>query len=83
MPSATPGTVTTRYAGRRIERVEDTRLLTGRGTFVEDITRPGMLHACFVRSRFAQATGHATAAAGRGGSQIRRRPGRPLDRRFP
>ncbi|MCP2624206.1 xanthine dehydrogenase family protein molybdopterin-binding subunit [Mycolicibacterium smegmatis] len=55
MASAAPATVTTRYAGRRVERVEDTRLLTGRGTFVDDIVRPGMLHACFVRSPFAHA----------------------------
>lgn len=39
-----------RYAGTRVQRVEDARLLTGAGTFVDDITRPGMLHACFVRS---------------------------------
>ncbi|GAS92252.1 xanthine dehydrogenase family protein molybdopterin-binding subunit [Mycolicibacterium brisbanense] len=65
MASATSGAVSTRYAGRRIERVEDTRLLTGRGTFVDDIARPGMLHACFVRSPFARATitGIDTAAA--------------------
>ena len=31
-------------------RVEDARLLTGRGTFVDDVHRPGMLDACFVRS---------------------------------
>ncbi len=43
------------YAGTRVARVEDTRLLTGHGTFVDDITRPGMLHACFVRSPFARA----------------------------
>lgn len=55
MAPAAPETVATRYAGRRVERVEDTRLLTGRGTFVDDITRPGMLHACFVRSPFARA----------------------------
>ncbi|WP_371871073.1 xanthine dehydrogenase family protein molybdopterin-binding subunit [Mycolicibacterium agri] len=36
-------------------RVEDNRLLTGHGTFVDDVTRPGMLHACFVRSPFARA----------------------------
>jgi carbon-monoxide dehydrogenase large subunit len=30
--------------------VEDARLLTGRGTYVDDIALPGMLHACFVRS---------------------------------
>ena len=47
--------IANRYAGRRIPRVEDSRLLTGRGTFVDDIVRPGMLHACFVRSPFAHA----------------------------
>lgn len=44
-----------RYAGTRVRRVEDGRLLTGRGGFVDDISRPGMLHACFVRSPFARA----------------------------
>ncbi len=44
-----------RYAGTRVHRVEDARLLTGHGTFVDDISRPGMLHACFVRSPFARA----------------------------
>ena len=45
----------TRYAGSRIARVEDARLLTGQGTFVDDVTRPGMLHACFVRSPYPRA----------------------------
>jgi carbon-monoxide dehydrogenase large subunit len=44
-----------RYAGTRVPRVEDTRLLTGHGAYVDDIVRPGMLHACFVRSPFAHA----------------------------
>jgi aerobic carbon-monoxide dehydrogenase large subunit len=44
-----------RYAGSRVHRVEDERLLTGHGTFVDDVVRPGMLHACFVRSPFARA----------------------------
>ncbi|OSC38127.1 xanthine dehydrogenase family protein molybdopterin-binding subunit [Mycobacterium decipiens] len=44
-----------RYAGARLPRVEDSRLLTGHGSFVDDISRPGMLHACFVRSPFARA----------------------------
>ncbi|GAA2403171.1 hypothetical protein GCM10010191_08440 [Actinomadura vinacea] len=35
--------------------MEDGRLLTGHGTFVDDISRPGMLHACFVRSPIARA----------------------------
>ena len=54
-----------RYAGTRVPRVEDTRLLTGHGTYVDDIVRPGMLHACFVRSPFAHAriAGIDTAAA--------------------
>ena len=44
-----------RYAGTRVHRVEDARLLTGHGTFVDDVVRPGMLHACFVRSPFPRA----------------------------
>jgi carbon-monoxide dehydrogenase large subunit len=55
----------TRYAGARIPRVEDARLLTGRGTYVDDVALPGMLHACFVRSPFARAAvrGIDTSAA--------------------
>ncbi|GLP79340.1 xanthine dehydrogenase family protein molybdopterin-binding subunit [Mycobacterium antarcticum] len=45
----------TRYVGTRVPRVEDNRLLTGHGTFVDDVSRPGMVHACFVRSPFAHA----------------------------
>ncbi|TMM17779.1 MAG: xanthine dehydrogenase family protein [Actinobacteria bacterium] len=44
-----------RYAGTRVHRVEDARLLTGHGTFVDDVDRPAMLHACFVRSPYARA----------------------------
>jgi aerobic carbon-monoxide dehydrogenase large subunit len=44
-----------RYTGARVHRVEDARLLTGRGTFVDDIVRPRMAHACFVRSPLANA----------------------------
>jgi len=43
------------YAGSRVHRVEDDRLLTGRGTYVDDVQLPGMLHACFVRSPFPRA----------------------------
>jgi len=49
-PAPLPETVAARYAGSRVPRVEDARLLTGAGTFVDDVTRPGMRHACFVRS---------------------------------
>lgn len=41
--------------GTRVRRVEDARLLTGAGIFVDDITRPGMQHVCFVRSPYARA----------------------------
>src|SRR3954453_17484559 len=44
-----------RYSGARVRRVEDGRLLTGRGTYVDDISLPGMLHAHFVRSPHARA----------------------------
>jgi carbon-monoxide dehydrogenase large subunit len=50
-----PASAAARYAGSRVHRVEDARLLTGAGTFVDDIVRPGMLHACFVRSPHARA----------------------------
>ncbi|MGV9408536.1 xanthine dehydrogenase family protein molybdopterin-binding subunit [Nocardia sp. NPDC003693] len=48
-------TATAGAVGARIPRLEDLRLLTGAGTFVDDITRPGMRHACFVRSPHARA----------------------------
>jgi aerobic carbon-monoxide dehydrogenase large subunit len=44
-----------RYSGTRVARVEDARLLTGHGTYVDDVRLPGMVHACFVRSPFARA----------------------------
>jgi carbon-monoxide dehydrogenase large subunit len=44
-----------RYVGARIQRVEDGRLLTGRGSYVDDIVLPRMLHARFVRSTVARA----------------------------
>ena len=58
-------TETDTYAGTRVNRVEDARLLTGRGTYVDDVSLPGMLHACFVRSPFARAAirGIDTSAA--------------------
>ena len=43
------------YAGSRVPRVEDARLLSGRGIYVDDIERPGMLHCSFVRSPYARA----------------------------
>ena len=53
--SATATVGAARYAGSRVNRVEDARLVTGEGTFVDDVSLPGMLHVCFVRSPFARA----------------------------
>ncbi len=39
-----------RAVGARVKRVEDPRILTGRGRYVDDIVLPGMLHAAFLRS---------------------------------
>ena len=43
-----------RFIGQRLPRKEDARLLTGRGTFVDDVVLPGMLHVAFVRSSIAR-----------------------------
>ena len=43
-----------RFVGQRMERKEDARLLTGRGTFVDDVILPGMLHVAFARSPIAR-----------------------------
>ncbi|NKY25215.1 xanthine dehydrogenase family protein molybdopterin-binding subunit [Nocardia gamkensis] len=47
---------TTGVVGTRVPRIEDARLVTGKGTFVDDVTRPGMAHACFIRSPLPRAT---------------------------
>jgi carbon-monoxide dehydrogenase large subunit len=39
----------------RVPRVEDLRLVTGAGEFVDDVIRPGMVHVCFVRSPLPRA----------------------------
>lgn len=40
-----------RSIGARVRRVEDPRILTGRGQYVDDVVLPGMLHAAFRRSQ--------------------------------
>ena len=40
----------TTYTGQSIKRFEDHRLLTGQSSFVDDMTRPGLLHALIIRS---------------------------------
>ncbi len=44
-----------RYIGKRIARKEDTRFITGRTRYVDDIHLPGTVHAAFVRSPYAHA----------------------------
>ncbi len=46
--------MTTRWFGARVQRVEDDRLLRGRGHFTDDIDE-GALESCLVRSPFAHA----------------------------
>jgi carbon-monoxide dehydrogenase large subunit len=56
--------------GAPVRRKEDFRFLTGKGTYTDDINRPGQLYASFVRSPHAHAelrrvdTARAKAAAG-------------------
>jgi carbon-monoxide dehydrogenase large subunit len=59
-----------RFFGAAVTRLEDARLLAGKGQFVDDIDLPGMLHAAFVRASFAHGrirsidTGDALAMPG-------------------
>ena len=41
------------FVGAPIERIEDLRLLTGNGRYVDDLHREGMVHAAIVRSSVA------------------------------
>ena len=41
------------FIGSPIERLEDLRFLRGRGEYVDDLTRPGMLHAAILRTSHA------------------------------
>ena len=35
------------YTGQPFKRLEDERLVTGRGSYVDDLKLPGLLHAPF------------------------------------
>src|SRR5947209_16387519 len=41
------------YVGSPVERIEDFRFLKGRGQYVDDLTRDGLLHAVILRSSVA------------------------------
>ena len=44
-----------RYFGAQVRRVEDPKLITGQGCYLDDLKIPGVLHAAFVRSSHAHA----------------------------
>jgi len=41
------------FIGSPVERIEDLRFLRGRGEFIDDVTRAGILHAVILRSQIA------------------------------
>jgi len=43
-----------RFVGQRVRRREDPRLVTGHGSYVDDVAVPGAFHAAFVRSDVAR-----------------------------
>src|SRR5258708_16165037 len=45
-----------RYFGAEVRRVEDPRLVTGQGRYLDDLNIPGLLHTAFVRSSHAHAS---------------------------
>src|SRR2546429_9630401 len=45
-----------RGLGHSVKRKEDDRFIRGKGTYVDDIKLPGMLHMAILRSPFAHAT---------------------------
>jgi carbon-monoxide dehydrogenase large subunit len=56
-----------KWIGQPLARKEDDRLLTGRGAFTDDLSLPGEVHACIVRSPHAHARIrgiHAVSAPG-------------------
>lgn len=44
-----------RYTGASVARIEDQRVLTGAGNYIDDVRPPGLLHAAFLRSPFPHA----------------------------
>ncbi len=45
-----------RGLGHRVKRKEDDRFIRGKGTYIDDIKLPGMLHMAILRSPYAHAT---------------------------
>ena len=61
-----------RWIGQRMPRLEDQRMITGHGRYLDDLYRAGMAHAAFVRSTVArgQITGLDVTAARRAAGVI-------------
>ena len=59
------------HVGQAIRRKEDPRLITGRATYTDDMSIPGMLYAAIVRSTEAHARISRPMAAGRARSGSR------------
>jgi aerobic carbon-monoxide dehydrogenase large subunit len=53
IPVPHPGGEGGNFVGAAVQRVEDLRLLRGRGRYVDDLSLPGMLHAALLRSSVA------------------------------
>ncbi len=72
------------FIGSPIERLEDLRFLRGRGEYVDDLTRPGLLHAAVLRSAVAHGrirsidVAHALAMPGVHGVITARDLGQPV-----
>ena len=55
MPAVREHPTDLKWIGKSISRVEDPRLLRGRGGYIDDLVLPRMLHAAIVRSPHAHA----------------------------
>src|SRR5579883_337013 len=44
-----------KFLGAAVKRLEDPRLVTGSGRYIDDLVLPDMLHVCFARSQMAHA----------------------------
>ncbi|HEX9717938.1 MAG TPA: carbon monoxide dehydrogenase, partial [Actinomycetota bacterium] len=44
-----------RGLGHRVKRKEDDRFIQGKGTYIDDVKLPGMLHMAILRSPYAHA----------------------------
>ena len=64
------GATAARWVGQRMPRLEDQRMVTGHGQYIDDLNKPGMVHVAFVRS--AVARGRIT---GLDATQARQAPG--------